>query len=97
MSDEFIQVLHLGERPKPESENLEQGRDLAARADLVSETNEKNDFNDSGGDLGVYLYYFKYVGWLNMALFVSFVLIDVFCSSFTSKSLTNSLNAAGQL
>ncbi|KAK2591919.1 hypothetical protein QQS21_010393 [Conoideocrella luteorostrata] len=87
LSDESIDVLHLRDRSKPESENQEQGRDLTAKADLVSEMNEKNDLNNSRGDLGVYFYYFKSVGWLNMALFVSFVVIDVFCSSFTSKWL----------
>ncbi|UNI23117.1 hypothetical protein JDV02_008955 [Purpureocillium takamizusanense] len=54
------------------------------RAEEIAEANEVSDMNRSEGDLDVYRYYFKSVGWPKTALFVGFVIVDVFCSSFST-------------
>lgn len=51
----------------------------------VSKTNELDDLTRATGDLAVYRYYFRCVGWPNTALFVGLIALNVFCNSFSRE------------
>ncbi|KAK5992013.1 ABC multidrug transporter B [Cladobotryum mycophilum] len=64
-----------GDRPK-----LSSVQDTSAE---VSEANEVEDISRGTGDLAVYRYYFKAVGWWNFSIFLASVLIHVLGNSFS--------------
>lgn len=50
-------------------------------------SNKEQELARQTGDLTVYSYYLGHVGFLPMFLFVSFVVLDAFCSNFSSKTI----------
>ncbi|KGO40807.1 ABC transporter, transmembrane domain, type 1 [Penicillium expansum] len=53
------------------------------KAAMISEENEIEDLRRSAGDSAVYKYYLRYVGWKNAMIFVFFVTMNVFASSYS--------------
>lgn len=49
------------------------------------ESGEALDLKRKTGDLAVYKYYFRSVGLLPMAVFMFFVLVELFAETFSSK------------
>lgn len=75
--------------------NSEPGSDTAAtsqasldpndRAPRGKEANGQGDTTTAAGDFSVYRYYFRRVGWVKASVFVGFVIMEVFCSTFSRK------------
>jgi ABC-type multidrug transport system ATPase subunit len=51
----------------------------------VAKVNQYDDLARATGDLSLYWYYFKAVGVFPCVIFVAFVVMNVFCNSFTRK------------
>ena len=55
------------------------------KAAMISEANEIGDLRRATGDSAVYTYYLRYVGWTNVLIFVFFVTMNVFSSTYSRK------------
>lgn len=55
------------------------------KAAMISEANEIDDLRRATGDSAVYTYYLRYVGWAKAMIFVSFVTMNVFSSTYSRK------------
>lgn len=86
VSKDLVDVIKSSDKSGTEHKNKLKEPDVTSKAARISEVNELNDLSKPTGDLDVYRYYLKSVGWPKMALFVAFVTMDVFSSSFSSKS-----------
>lgn len=53
------------------------------KAAMISEANEIDDLRRSSGDSAVYTYYLRYVGWTNAVIFIFFVTMNVFASTYS--------------
>lgn len=53
------------------------------KAAMISDANEIDDLRRAAGDSAVYRYYSRYVGWTNAVIFVSFVTMNVFASTYS--------------
>ncbi|KGO68014.1 ABC transporter, transmembrane domain, type 1 [Penicillium italicum] len=53
------------------------------KAAMISDANEIEDLRRATGDSAVYKYYFRYVGWTNAVIFVFFVTMNVFASTYS--------------
>ncbi|KAJ5817100.1 P-loop containing nucleoside triphosphate hydrolase protein [Penicillium robsamsonii] len=53
------------------------------KAAMVSDANEVDDLRRATGDSAVYMYYLRYVGWTNAVIFVFFVIMNVFSSTYS--------------
>ncbi|KAF7524095.1 hypothetical protein PCG10_005999 [Penicillium crustosum] len=53
------------------------------KAAMVSDANEIDDLRRAAGDSAVYKYYSRYVGWMNAMIFVLFVTMNVFASTYS--------------
>ncbi|KAB8272693.1 P-loop containing nucleoside triphosphate hydrolase protein [Aspergillus minisclerotigenes] len=53
------------------------------KAAMISEANEVDDLRRAAGDSAVYMYYWHYVGWTKAAVFVFFVTMNVFSSTYS--------------
>ena len=82
---ELVDALKATYSPSVSEEVEHKAPDAKDKADEISEANRLSDMSRSAGDLDVYRYYFKSVGWPKTALFVGFVTVDVFCSSFSRE------------
>ncbi|KAL3958373.1 hypothetical protein ACCO45_006535 [Purpureocillium lilacinum] len=81
---ELVDALKATSSPSVSEEVEHKEPDAKDKADEISKANRLSDMSRSAGDLDVYRYYFKSVGWPKTALFVGFVIVDVFCSSFST-------------
>ncbi|PHH93023.1 hypothetical protein CDD83_2133 [Cordyceps sp. RAO-2017] len=79
----LIDVLKSSDGPRHEPESKPKEPDVTSKAAEVSEANELGDLGRKT-DLDIYRYYFRSVGFPKTALFVAFVVVDVFCSSFSN-------------
>lgn len=86
--DEIKQSTFL--KTEKEDEVQEEGtsdgpftKDLDATPEKVASSNEARDLLRQTGDIKVYKYYFESIGFPKFLIFVSFVLLHVFCSSFS--------------
>ncbi|KAH8698352.1 multidrug resistance-associated protein [Talaromyces proteolyticus] len=55
------------------------------KAAMFSKVNEIDDLRRATGDSAVYTYYLRYVGWTNAVIFIFFVTINVFSSTYSRK------------
>ncbi|KAB8223991.1 P-loop containing nucleoside triphosphate hydrolase protein [Aspergillus novoparasiticus] len=53
------------------------------KAAMISEANEVDDLRRAAGDSAVYTYYWHHVGWAKAAVFVFFVTMNVFSSTYS--------------
>ncbi|KAJ5513372.1 P-loop containing nucleoside triphosphate hydrolase protein [Penicillium fimorum] len=53
------------------------------KAALISKSNKIDDPRRAAGDSAVYAYYLRYVGWTNAVIFVFFVTMNVFSSTYS--------------
>ncbi|KAJ5175771.1 multidrug resistance-associated protein [Penicillium canariense] len=53
------------------------------KATMISEANEIDDLRRATGDSAIYTYYLRYVGWTNAVIFVFFVTVNVFSSTYS--------------
>ncbi|KAK6823100.1 hypothetical protein RU639_006189 [Aspergillus parasiticus] len=53
------------------------------KAVIISEANEVDDLRRAAGDSAVYTYYWHHVGWTKAAVFVFFVTMNVFSSTYS--------------
>ncbi|GMF70841.1 unnamed protein product [Aspergillus oryzae] len=53
------------------------------KAAMISEANEVDDLRRAAGDSAVYMYYWHYLGWTKAAVFVFFVTMNVFSSTYS--------------
>ncbi|KAE8368538.1 P-loop containing nucleoside triphosphate hydrolase protein [Aspergillus caelatus] len=53
------------------------------KAAMISEVNEIDDLRRAAGDSAVYMYYWRYVGWTKAVVFVFFVTMNVFSSTYS--------------
>ncbi|KAE8312243.1 P-loop containing nucleoside triphosphate hydrolase protein [Aspergillus transmontanensis] len=53
------------------------------KAAMISEANEVDDLRRAAGDSAVYTYYWHHVGWAKAAVFVFFVTLNVFSSTYS--------------
>ncbi|OQE42091.1 hypothetical protein PENCOP_c004G02534 [Penicillium coprophilum] len=53
------------------------------KAALISKANKADDLRRAAGDSAVYAYYLRYVGWTNTLVFVFFVTMNVFSSTYS--------------
>ncbi|OTB09170.1 hypothetical protein M426DRAFT_7187 [Hypoxylon sp. CI-4A] len=85
VSRELVDVLGSSSESRTESANelKDKEPDAKSKAAEISEVNEHNDMRNPTKDLDVYRYYLRSVGWPKMAIFVAFVIMDVFSSSFS--------------
>ncbi|RDA86714.1 hypothetical protein CP532_4180 [Ophiocordyceps camponoti-leonardi (nom. inval.)] len=79
----LIDVLKSSDGSKHDLESKPKEPDVTAKAAQISEANELGDLGRET-DWDIYRYYFKSVGLPKTALFVGFVIMDVFCSSFSN-------------
>ncbi|CAI7605239.1 unnamed protein product [Penicillium palitans] len=68
-----------------EAEELAGSPELATedKAAMISDANEIDDLRRAAGDSAVYKYYLRYVGWTNAMIFVFFVTMNVFASTYS--------------
>src|SRR3569833_3167554 len=66
------------DEPAPGSEM----RGAKEKAELAAQTNERDDLSRATGDLALYRYYFRSVGFFGSTMFTGFVIINVFCLCF---------------
>ncbi|TQV95962.1 ABC transporter [Cordyceps javanica] len=78
---------HESEKPKES--------DIAAASENVAEANEKADLRRHVGDLEVYRYYFKSIGWFKSSTFIAFTAVHVFAATFTYLWLNWWVNGHG--
>ncbi|KAI1207078.1 ABC transporter [Annulohypoxylon truncatum] len=57
--------------------------DIEEKAEEVSRVDELNDLKRSTGDFTIYKYYFASIGKWKLFVFVFFVILNVFCSTFS--------------
>ncbi|KAE8329410.1 P-loop containing nucleoside triphosphate hydrolase protein [Aspergillus sergii] len=53
------------------------------KAAIISEANEVDDLRRAAGDSAVYMYYWHHVGWTKAAVFIFFVTMNVFSSTYS--------------
>ncbi|CRG90845.1 Multidrug resistance-associated protein 1 [Talaromyces islandicus] len=53
------------------------------KATMISKTNKIDDLRRATGDSSVYKYYLRYVGWANAVIFIFFVTMNVFSSTYS--------------
>ncbi|KAJ5434324.1 ABC transporter transmembrane domain type 1 [Penicillium cf. griseofulvum] len=53
------------------------------KATLISKANKIDDLRRAAGDSAVYAYYLRYVGWTNAVIFIFFVTMNVFSSTYS--------------
>ena len=56
--------------------------DIKKKTSPISKVNQFDDLTRATGDFTVYKYYFDSIGWSRALIFVSFVILNVFCSTF---------------
>ncbi|KAJ5186523.1 P-loop containing nucleoside triphosphate hydrolase protein [Penicillium cf. viridicatum] len=68
-----------------EAEELAGFPELATedKAAMISDANEIDDLRRAAGDSAAYRYYSRYVGWTNALIFVFFVTMNVFASTYS--------------
>jgi hypothetical protein len=59
------------------------GLAIEDKATLISKANKIDDLRRAAGDSAVYAYYLRYVGWTNAVIFVFFVTMNVFSSTYS--------------
>ncbi|KAJ5371907.1 P-loop containing nucleoside triphosphate hydrolase protein [Penicillium concentricum] len=57
--------------------------EIEHKAAMLSDANEIDDLRRATGDSAVYRYYLRYVGWTNAVIFVFFVIMNVFSSTYS--------------
>lgn len=73
------------EKHKQKLANEEVSDELNVKASKVEAQVEAGDLDRQTGDLEVYKYYFRHVGWGNLLIFSVFVLINVASASFSRE------------
>jgi hypothetical protein len=68
-----------------EAESLKGFPELAIedKAALISKANKIDDLRRAAGDSTIYTYYLRYVRWTNAVIFVFFVTMNVFSSTYS--------------
>lgn len=82
-------IQELTETSAEDNKNAEkpEGPEISAMLENVAEANEKADLRRRVGDLEIYKYYFKSIGWFKSSTFVGFTAVHVFAVTFTCKPL----------
>jgi ATP-binding cassette subfamily C (CFTR/MRP) protein 1 len=88
---ELMHALKLSDKAATVPKREHEEPNVTSKAAHISEANDVNELLNPTSDLSVYRYYLNSIGWPKMALFVAFVAMDVFCSSFSSKSPSHSI------
>ncbi|KAI1128414.1 ABC transporter [Nemania abortiva] len=73
---ELHNAIHLDTNGQPQHANVKE------KSSEVTKARQKEDLKRATGDFAVYRYYFQRVGWVNMLIFVSFVVLNVGSYSF---------------
>ncbi|KAI2695411.1 hypothetical protein CBS147332_9340 [Penicillium roqueforti] len=68
---------------------------MKEKAAEISKANDINDLRRATGDSAVYRYYLRYIGWTKAMIFVSFVTINVFASTYGKIWLERWANRGG--
>ncbi|KAJ5190136.1 multidrug resistance-associated protein [Penicillium cinerascens] len=78
-------------------EGLEESPALTMKdkATEISKANDMNDLRRATGDSAVYRYYLRYIGWTKAMIFVFFVTINVFSSTYSQIWLEQWANRGG--
>ena len=78
-------VQKVSETAAEDGNNAEKPKEteISAMSENVAEANEKADLRRRVGDLEVYRYYFKSIGWFKFSTFVGFTAVHVFAVTFT--------------
>ncbi|OGM41659.1 ATP-binding cassette transporter [Aspergillus bombycis] len=77
------QIYILSDGHLPEESNGFPELVIEDKAAIISEANEIDDLRRAAGDSAVYTYYLRYVGWTNAVIFVFFVTMNVFSSTYS--------------
>jgi len=86
VSRKLIESLNFAADDASHSESGLQRPDMKGKSAQISKANQLDDLRRATGDMEVYRYYFRSIGWPQGTLFVSFVIMNVFCSSFSGES-----------
>lgn len=78
-------IQEVSETAAEDGNNAEKPKEseISAMSENVAEANEKADLRRRVGDLEVYRYYFKSIGWFKFSTFVGFAAVHVFAVTFT--------------
>lgn len=68
---------------------------VSSVSERIAEANERADLRRRVGDVEIYRYYFKSVGWLKSSTFVGFTVVHVFAVTFTYFWLNWWINGQG--
>ncbi|KAJ5802793.1 uncharacterized protein N7503_005243 [Penicillium pulvis] len=79
------------------NEGLEESTELTMKdkAAEISKANDINDLRRATGDSAVDRYYLRYIGWTNAMIFVFFVTVNVFSSTYSQIWLERWANRGG--
>jgi len=81
-----VGLLKLLENPSFPDEQIEKEiRNIDIVLEDVAISNEAKDLARKSGDMNVYKYYLRSVGFVNMSVFVCFCVLNVFCGSFSGR------------
>ncbi|KXG48870.1 ABC transporter, transmembrane domain, type 1 [Penicillium griseofulvum] len=87
LSDGHLQEEPVGNVQEIRSDPVEESKEfplaIEDKAALISKANKIDDLRRATGDSAVYAYYLRYVGWTNAVIFVFFVTINVFSSTYS--------------
>jgi hypothetical protein len=81
----LISIDIIDETVSSEIPSEKKVEDLESRLSEIMANDEEQDLTRQTGDLTVYSYYFKSVGFWKMLIFVFFCFLNVFSSSFSRK------------
>ncbi|KAJ6006036.1 multidrug resistance-associated protein [Penicillium sp. IBT 35674x] len=80
-----------------EGENMDESTalEMKGKAAEISKLNDINDLRRATGDSAVYRYYLRYIGWTHALIFVFFVTVNVFSSTYSQIWLERWANRGG--
>lgn len=58
---------------------------LKKNAEQAAKDDKLHDLTRATGDWDIYNYYFRSIGWRKLSTFLAFVIVHVFCSTFSRK------------
>ncbi|KAI0136261.1 putative ATP-binding cassette transporter [Xylariales sp. AK1849] len=56
---------------------------MKENASEIAKTNVLDDLSRATGDISIYRYYYRFIGWPKAAVFVAFIIINVFSTTFS--------------
>jgi hypothetical protein len=85
-----VQSLLIADKQATESttENLAEGQDIVkkpTKATTAKEIDQQKDLTRRTGDVQVYKYYFKSIGWRHVTALFALMVVEEFCLYFPRK------------